>query len=174
MEAGDINSKIHKENIQDIKSLDPEDEVNPEEKIAVKIGGMTCVKCIRAIEKTLNKLDGISHINVNLSAEKAYVTYNPDMTTLEDMKKAVKKAGYRFYGLGGDDKEELEKSLREKRKRIMVGFPVGFFMVFLMYANLTLPVPLMYIMLTVSTPAFFYISYPIFRAGYRSLRPRKP
>jgi Cu+-exporting ATPase len=171
-EGSDIESKTHKENTQDISSLDPEDEANPEEKIAVKIGGMTCVKCIRAIEKTLNKLDGISHVNVNLSAEKAYVTYNPEMTTMDDMKKAVKKAGYRFYGLGGDDKEELEKSLREKRVRIMVGFPVGFFMVFLMYANLPLPIPLMYIMLIVSTPAFIYISYPIFRAGYRSLRNR--
>jgi Cu+-exporting ATPase len=145
-------------------------ETIQEKKVAVKIGGMTCVKCIRAIEKTLNKLDGISHINVNLSAEKAYVTYNPDLTSLDDMKYAVKRAGYRFYGLGGDDKEELEKSLREKRYRLMVGFPVGFFMVFLMYANLPLPIPLMYIMLIVTTPAFIYISYPIFTAGYRSLR----
>jgi Cu+-exporting ATPase len=133
---------------------------------------MTCVKCVRAIEKTLNKLDGISHVNVNLSAEKAYVTYNTSKVTFDDMKRAVKKAGYRFYGLGGDDKEELEKSLREKRLRILLGFPVGFFLVFLMYANLPLPIPLMYIMLIVSTPVFIYISYPIFRAGYRALRIR--
>jgi Cu+-exporting ATPase len=138
--------------------------------VIVKIGGMTCVKCVRAIEKTLNKVDGISHVNVNLSSEKAYVTYDPKLTTMDDMKRSVKKAGYRFYGLGEDDQKELERSLREKRNRIMVGFPVGFFLLFLMYANLDLPLKLMHIMLIVSTPVFLYISWPIFRAGYRSLR----
>jgi Cu+-exporting ATPase len=138
--------------------------------VIVKIGGMTCVKCVRAIEKTLNKVDGISHVNVNLSSEKAYGTYDPKLTTMDDMKRSVKKAGYRFYGLGEDDQKELERSLREKRNRIMVGFPVGFFLLFLMYANLDLPLKLMHIMLIVSTPVFLYISWPIFRAGYRSLR----
>ncbi|MGZ4857730.1 MAG: heavy-metal-associated domain-containing protein, partial [Methanobacteriaceae archaeon] len=33
--------------------------------------------CVKAIEGTLGKLDGISDVNVNLNAEKAYVTYNP-------------------------------------------------------------------------------------------------
>lgn len=170
VEPGPPSSKSEGREKSDAVTSDLGQEGIGEEKVIVKIGGMTCVKCARAIEKSLKKLDGISRVSVNLSAEKAHVTYEPHRTTLDDMKRAVRKAGYRFYGLGGDDKEELERSLREKRGRIMVGFPVGFFMVFLMYADLDYPIPLMYIMLMVSTPAFIYISYPIFRAGFRSLR----
>jgi Cu+-exporting ATPase len=167
---GNTISEIKEDENQRTDGSDENDLDNPETKVIVKIGGMTCVKCVRAIEKPLKKMDGISRVIVNLSGEKAYITYDPKMVTLDDMKKSVKKAGYRFYGIGEDDKKELERSLREKRNRIAVGFPVGFFMVFLMYADLPLPLPLMYIMLIVSTPVFIYISYPIFRAGYRALR----
>jgi Cu+-exporting ATPase len=40
----------------------------------------------------------------------------------------------------------------------------------LMYAPVTLPFPMAYLMLLVSTPAFVYVSYPIFSAAYRSLK----
>ena len=41
---------------------------------------MQCV--LKAIEDVLNKIDGISEVNVNLASEKAYVTYNPKMTSI--------------------------------------------------------------------------------------------
>jgi Cu+-exporting ATPase len=166
----DQKLEVEKVDVSEFSNTREAENDNSEEKVRIKVGGMTCVKCIRAIEKSLYKIDGISHVNVNLSAEKAYVTYDPTFTSVEDMKSAIKKAGYRYYGLGGDEKEEHAKSLKEKRRRIMIGFPVGFFLIFLMYAPLTLPIPLMYIMLILSTPTFIYISYPIFLAGYRALR----
>src|SRR5690606_38787024 len=36
------------------------------EKVTLKIGGMTCAMCVKAIEDVLNKLDGVSEVNVNL------------------------------------------------------------------------------------------------------------
>jgi len=56
------------------------------EKIVIKVGGMTCANCVAAIEKVLGKLEGIAKVNVNIGSEKAYITYNPKITTIADMR----------------------------------------------------------------------------------------
>jgi len=147
------------------------------EKIVIKVGGMTCANCVAAIEKVLGKLEGIAKVNVNIGSEKAYITYNPKITTIADMRAAIEDAGYQYLGLEGEETRDLEvkareKSLREKRNRIIVGFAVSLPLMALMYIPLNWPFPMAYFMLVVSTPAFIYISYPIFRAGYRALKNR--
>lgn len=147
------------------------------EKVVLKIGGMTCASCVNTIENSLKKLDGIVEVSVNLGAEKAYIAYNPRITTVAEMKKAIEEAGYQYLGVEGEEREDLErvvreKDLREKRNRIIVGFATGTILMLLMYAPVHLPFSLGYLMLTVSTPAFIYVSYPIFSAAYRSLKNR--
>jgi Cu+-exporting ATPase len=83
------------------------------------------VRNMRYIEDAINRLDGISSVIVNLGAEKAYVTYNPKMTSVADMKKAIEEAGYQYLGVAGDETEDLEevareRDLREKRSRFNV------------------------------------------------------
>ena len=58
-----------------------------DEKVVLKIGGMVCAMCVGALEIALKKLDGVVEVNVNLAAEKAYVTYNPKMVSIQDMKR---------------------------------------------------------------------------------------
>ncbi len=82
------------------------------ERVAIKIGGMTCAMCAGAIEDALKKLDGITGANVNLSSEKAYITYNPYMATVSEMKKAISDAGYQYLGIEGEE-EDLEQIARE-------------------------------------------------------------
>ncbi len=145
------------------------------EKTVIKIGGMTCAMCVKTNEEALKKLEGVVNAHVNLSAEKAYITYNPNLTTIADIRKTIEDAGYQFLGVEGDKTEDLEekireKSLKEKRNRIIIGFAVSIPLMALMYLPLNWPFPMAYFMLVVSTPVFVYISYPIFRAGYRALK----
>jgi len=51
------------------------------EKVVLKIGGMTCASCVKTIENSLQNLSGIVEVNVNLADEKVYVTYNENMVT---------------------------------------------------------------------------------------------
>ncbi len=146
-------------------------------KIELKIGGMTCAACVKTIENSLQRLDGIIEVNVNLSAEKAFITYNPNIITQADLKKTIEAAGYQFLGIAGEEAEDFEKisrekNLIEKRSRIMVGFTTGILLMILMYIPINLPFPVAYLMLLISTPVFIYISYPIFKAAYRSLKNR--
>ncbi len=147
------------------------------EKVTLKIGGMTCAMCVQAIEDVLNKIDGISSVNVNLASERAYVTYNPKMTSLQDMKNAIEDLGYQYLGVEGEEtgnrEEELRlRDLKGKRNRIIVGFGVSIPLLVLTYVNVPLPISLPYFMLVVSILPFIYVSYPIFTAAYRALRNR--
>jgi Cu+-exporting ATPase len=47
------------------------------EKVTLKIGGMTCATCVKTIEKSLKRLDGIIGVNVNLGAEKSLYHLQP-------------------------------------------------------------------------------------------------
>ncbi len=147
------------------------------DKVMLKIGGMTCAMCVKTIEDAINRLDGISSVTVNLSAEKAHITYNPKMATVADMKRAIEDAGYLYLGVAGEETEDLEevareKDLREKRNRFIVGFAVGIPLMILMRVTVDFPFSMAYIMLVVSTPAFIYVSHPIFSATYRALKNR--
>jgi Cu+-exporting ATPase len=145
------------------------------ERATLKIGGMTCAMCVKTIETALKKLDGIVDVTVNLGAERAYVTYNPRILTIAEMKSAIEEVGYQYLGVEGEAAEDIEKAarekdLKEKRNRFIVGFAVSIPLMILMYAPVTLPFSMAYFMLVVSTPAFIYVSHPIFSAAYRSLK----
>ncbi|MCP2596970.1 heavy metal translocating P-type ATPase [Candidatus Aminicenantes bacterium AC-335-G13] len=145
------------------------------EEVILKIGGMTCAMCVRSIENALKNLDGVLHVNVNLGTEKAHVIFNPRMITIADMRKAIEDTGYQYLGIEGEKEEDAEKILREKelkekQKRFIIGLAVGGFLLALGYLPIKFPFSLPYFMLIISTPVFFFISYPIFKAGYRALR----
>lgn len=69
---------------------------NPDDKqsITLPITGMTCAACATRIEKNLSKMEGVQKTNVNLATEKATVSYDPALTSVEDMIERVKKTGY--------------------------------------------------------------------------------
>ncbi|MDR2147181.1 MAG: heavy-metal-associated domain-containing protein [Tannerella sp.] len=60
----------------------------------LKIGGMGCAACAQRIEKAVAKLEGITSVSVNLAAETADVTYDPQKVSLPDIGKTIEKAGY--------------------------------------------------------------------------------
>ncbi len=159
-----------------------------DQKVVLKIGGMVCAMCVGALEIALKKLDGVVDVRVNLAAEKAYVTFNPRMVGLEDMKKAVLDTGYQFLGLAGDEagadreREARELDLRDKKRRIIIGFATSLFLMAVMYLPVHQIIPMSILMavpnfmnlfmLVVSAPVFVYVSYPIFKAAIRALKNR--
>ncbi|NMC09475.1 MAG: copper-translocating P-type ATPase [Methanothrix sp.] len=159
-----------------------------DEKVVLKIGGMACAMCVNALETGLKKLDGVVDARVNLAAEKAYVSYNPRMVSLEDLKAAVADTGYQFLGLAGEEasadqeKALLAKDLADKKRRIIIGFAASLILMILMYLPVHSIVPMTtfmaapnfmnLFMLVLSAPVFIYVSLPIFRAAFRALRNR--
>jgi Cu+-exporting ATPase len=77
------------------------------EKISFSIDGMTCASCSAAVEKALNKSDGVYQANVNIATEKGSVEYNPEILSKNDFREIVKNAGYE---LAHFEDEETDKS----------------------------------------------------------------
>ncbi|HSA37659.1 MAG TPA: heavy metal translocating P-type ATPase [Methanoregula sp.] len=152
------------------------DVVNHE--VTISVGGMMCATCVETIEAALNELPGIITAMVNLGTEKAYVTYNPSLSSTGDMKKAIEDAGYQYLGISGEVSEEAEKKAREadlheKFVRFIVGFAVSIPLMIAMYLPLPISMhTLAYVMLVIGTPVFVYVAAPIFRAAWVSLSHR--
>ncbi|AGK60327.1 copper-(or silver)-translocating P-type ATPase [Archaeoglobus sulfaticallidus PM70-1] len=64
------------------------------EKKNIKITGMSCASCVKAIETALRKLEGVENVSVNLATESAYVEYDPSKISLEKMIETIKSIGY--------------------------------------------------------------------------------
>lgn len=61
----------------------------------LKIEGMTCAACSKAVERVTKKLDGVQESNVNLATEKLNITFDENKVSLDDIKQAIEKAGYK-------------------------------------------------------------------------------
>lgn len=143
------------------------------EKAILKVGGMTCVMCANAIESALSKMEGVIEVNVNVSSEKVYVTYNPKIVSIAEMKKSIEESGYQYLGIEGEIVEDLKRdeNQRKKKIRIIVGAIDSAVLMGLMYVPMTmLPISMSFLMLLIALPAFLYLSFPIFNAAYRSLK----
>jgi len=70
-----------------------EEQLN--EKIKIKLGGMTCASCAYKIETKLKNLDGVKLSTVNFANEEATVEYNPKITDYKDFNKAINDLGYK-------------------------------------------------------------------------------
>ena len=63
-------------------------------KKTLNIEGMHCASCVSAVEKSLNKLEGVEEASVNLATESATISYDEDKVSDGDLRQAVEDAGY--------------------------------------------------------------------------------
>jgi P-type Cu+ transporter len=92
--------------------------------LTLPILGMTCANCVATVERNLKKVDGVETANVNLSSERAAVTYDPQKANLAEFIKRVQGAGYQVAmgeaSLGiknlsdASDAQRLEKALNSQ------------------------------------------------------------
>ena len=60
----------------------------------LKVTGMTCGGCTSTVTNALKAITGVGDVNVSLSAGEATVQYDERLTSPEQLKSAVKGAGY--------------------------------------------------------------------------------
>ena len=67
-------------------------------KVKLNISGMHCGSCAGNIERSLNKVPGVKSCSVSLMTHKGIVE-TEDKTSVEDLKKAVARAGYKVVSV---------------------------------------------------------------------------
>ncbi|MEE9514334.1 MAG: heavy metal translocating P-type ATPase [Anaerolineales bacterium] len=89
--------------------------------LTLPIIGMTCANCVAAVERNLNKLDGVQSANVNLASERANVEFDPTKVDQNEIIARIRRTGYDI-ALGeadfvlkrlgdGNDARRLEEAL---------------------------------------------------------------
>ena len=58
------------------------------------VKGMSCASCSAHVTKALQRLEGVSEVNVNLATNTARVSYDPQLCTPEQMQQAVAQMGF--------------------------------------------------------------------------------
>lgn len=112
-------SKVSQEDIFDtvLKAGYTPKEIIDLKSVIIPIDDMTCSACAQAVEKAIGALEGVSEVTVNGLSEKAFVTYNNDITRLSEIKQAIVKAGYKPRSIEkNNEKVEIDKSELENQR----------------------------------------------------------
>ena len=67
------------------------------QKITLPIKGMHCASCVMKIEKKLKATEGVADAMVNITNEKATVTFDETKSDEQKIKQAIRETGYDIY-----------------------------------------------------------------------------
>ena len=102
----------------------------------LKIEGMTCASCAKAVERATRKLEGVAEANVNYATEKLNISYEGSSVKISDIKKAIEKAGYKAIEEETSvdtDKEKKEREIKLLWKKFIIS---ALFTVPLLYVSM--------------------------------------
>jgi len=155
------------------------------EPVTLSVQGMTCSSCVNAVEKALNKVEGVS-ATINFATETAHILAPADINP-KDLIKIVQKAGYEASLLVDAQSVTLhsKKSARAFFFAFIFAVPaVAISMVMSWHHqidmwvhqildNFGLPHPLYsptaWVVIALSAPVVLLVAYPIHKAAFRNL-----
>ncbi len=62
--------------------------------VVLSIAGMSCQSCVKSVTQVLTGVPGAGEVDVSLSAAQATIQFDPDRTSLADLRQAVTDAGF--------------------------------------------------------------------------------
>lgn len=73
------------------------------------VTGMACAGCAATVERKLNGMDGVEKAEVNFASRTALVSYDPKVTSPQQMRDVLAQAGYDMITDEGTSVEETER-----------------------------------------------------------------
>lgn len=161
----------------------PENRVDARTELA--ISGMTCASCAARVERALRRADGVLDAAVNFATERATVRYDPEETSVADLRRVIQDAGYearetREQGTEKDrEQREREVEIRRQTRVFFLAAVLSVPLVSLMASHLfgiTLPpllasAPFQFVF---ATPVQFVAGWQFYKGSYAALRARSP
>lgn len=147
----------------------------PGQDTVLAIEGMTCASCVRRVERSLTKVEGVREASVNLATEQADVQGNASPVALLA---AVERAGYRARlveqdGVGDKSDDIVQRQARAARRRL-IDIGIG--------AILTIPLLILatflmdrfpgenLLLLLLATPVWVYVGRDFHRGAIQAAR----
>ncbi|QTA80685.1 Copper-exporting P-type ATPase A [Desulfonema limicola] len=155
-----------------------------QQKKTIPVRGMTCANCAMNIERTLNKkVPGIISASVNFASEQLSVEYESSETSLDEIAKAIQKAGFEAVlpdeSGGNEDAEQLARAAEIKNQTVK--FAVGaVFAGILFVLSMSRDFKLIgqwshdpwvnWFFLFLATPVQFYTGWDYYAGAFKNLR----
>ncbi|HCM38105.1 TPA: hypothetical protein DIS61_05630 [Patescibacteria group bacterium] len=150
---------------------------------------MHCASCAKLIERKLKKTPGVNEASVNYGSEQATVDFDPKISSLDTLAKAVSDVGYQAIVSGRE--ESSPEQLKEAAKRqelsqlkqkvivssilsvliILGSFPEWFGRFFAFFSGYEL-LTNNYILLLLTTPVQFWAGWGFYQATWSGLKNR--
>jgi Cu+-exporting ATPase len=144
------------------------------EHVDLNLRGMTCASCAARVEKTLNRLDGVT-ATVNFATETAAVQFDPAETRPADLVAAVESLGYgasvpspHEHHHGPED----EAGMRALRNRVVVSALLAVPVVAIAMIPAFMAMGWQWLALAFTTPIVTWGAWPIHQATLVNLRHR--
>lgn len=141
------------------------------------VTGMTCAACSSRIEKVLNRFDGVETASVNLTTEKATVSYNPNTVSTQEIIKKIRDIGYdaTVAGDGEEKADRKDKELNTLKWKVIIGAILSGPLVVTMLDHLfgmNLPSIFMnpWFQILFATPVQFILGWQFYRGAYKNLK----
>jgi Cu+-exporting ATPase len=137
------------------------------------VTGMTCASCVSHVEKALAGVPGVVSVNVNLASEKATVEYI-DGTEVNQLRKAVKDAGYEFGPEAGaieDVTVVAKRNIHALRNRVIFAMVLGFSILGLSFGPSFPGQP--YLLWALATPVQFWAGLQFYKGTWAALKQRR-
>jgi cation-transporting ATPase V/Cu+-exporting ATPase len=124
---------------------------------------MTCASCVRRIERTLSRQDGVTGAAVNFAAETARVAFDPARVAPENLVAAVGAAGYGLAPVepaaAAEARDAEARLQRMWLRRVLVAWPLGLAVLVLSFAWMTEPWA-RWAALALTIPVQFWAGWP--------------
>ena len=147
--------------------------------VQIQVEGMTCASCVAHVEKGIKGGAGIDMAAVNLATEKATVSFDPSVTTLEDIMGHIEGAGYGAHLASDDEQEKKKAQIQTLRHETIVSALLSSPLVLAMFAGIFSLESLMFLhnpllQFVLATPVQFYIGRRFYRSAWKTLRAGNP
>jgi Cu+-exporting ATPase len=150
------------------------------QRVMLPIGGMTCAACVRHVERALNKVEGVTTVNVNLATERASVEYLPSVASMEALAQAVHDAGYEVLDgqdaqITGEEEDLDQVKMRTARTRMIVAWafttPIIILMLLHMVVHVAWPsmMAVEWFIIVAALPVLIWPGRATFRSAWSSL-----
>jgi Cu+-exporting ATPase len=93
--------------------------------VTLSVGGMSCASCVATVEKALNRLPGVKTATVNFAIEKAIVEFDPKVSPVAALEKAVVDVGYDVRHEAGGAEDAAEREQQQAGTRLVWAWILG-------------------------------------------------
>ena len=173
-------TKINRQKIiLEIENLGYEATSTLLKRVKLKIGGMSCVNCVKAVEKSLNKNDGINFVKINLAMEIADIEFDENNINIHQLIEIIENAGYSAKIITPDknintSNNELSKLHNKLIISGILSFPLLLAMISMIF---NIHAPILHnslFQLIFTTPIQFFIGWKFYKTAYYSLKAKSP